>query len=232
VQAAEELFIEVTRAEEQRMMRSVLLNPSRLLAPSDKFLRQEIPAEEWALLEPLLEGYGITPEIADQIAPWYLTITLSNPSCLIAASTNGKAILDRRIETLAADAGVTVTGLETFDEVFAVFQDMSYYDQIRMLRTGLPTYALAEDYLETTKRFYLDGDIQQIWSFGKLIVEEEAATPDAVEALDQFFEALLVGRNQRWMEALVPALSKGDRVVAVGALHLGGDDGLLRLLEA
>lgn len=106
ITAAEELFVEVTIEEEKRMMRSILLNPSRLLAPSDKRLREQIPAEEWTVLEPLLKGYGITPDMADQVAPWYLTITLANPSCLIAAATSGKAILDRRIEAVAKDAGV------------------------------------------------------------------------------------------------------------------------------
>ena len=38
--------------------------------------------------------------------------------------------------------------------------------------------------------------------------------------------------NLNWMSALLEELTKGDAVVAVGALHLGGEDGLLQLLAA
>ena len=51
------------------------------------------------------------------------------------------------------------------------------------------------------------------------------------EMEEALFGRLLDTRNLRWIETLEPKLAEGDRVVAVGALHLGGETGLLRLLE-
>ncbi len=45
-------------------------------------------------------------------------------------------------------------------------------------------------------------------------------------------EALLTDRNARWMEVLPKQFKKGSQFVAVGALHLTGDDGLIHLLRA
>lgn len=42
---------------------------------------------------------------------------------------------------------------------------------------------------------------------------------------------LLDDRNQRWLEELTPLLNKGDVFIAVGALHLPGDEGLIALLR-
>jgi uncharacterized protein len=45
-------------------------------------------------------------------------------------------------------------------------------------------------------------------------------------------EAMLTNRNARWMEVLPKQFKKGSQFVAVGALHLTGDDGLIHLLRA
>jgi hypothetical protein len=45
-------------------------------------------------------------------------------------------------------------------------------------------------------------------------------------------DALLVGRNQAWMPALLTAIAKSDKpLVAVGTAHLVGPDGLVAMLE-
>ncbi|MBI3774645.1 MAG: TraB/GumN family protein [Gammaproteobacteria bacterium] len=42
---------------------------------------------------------------------------------------------------------------------------------------------------------------------------------------------LIDARNLRMLERMAPRLKEGKAFVAVGALHLPGDHGLLRLLE-
>jgi uncharacterized protein YbaP (TraB family) len=46
-----------------------------------------------------------------------------------------------------------------------------------------------------------------------------------------FWRELVTNRNKMWMKTLIPNLEQGNVVVVVGAAHLPGEDGLLRLIE-
>ena len=51
------------------------------------------------------------------------------------------------------------------------------------------------------------------------------------EAADYFIESGIHARNQRMLESLLPHLENNRVFVAVGALHLPGEQGLLNLLR-
>ncbi|WP_157966273.1 TraB/GumN family protein [Oceanibium sediminis] len=233
---AEELLIEITREEEQRMMRNLILNPEVILAAPDRRLSDSLLPAEWAAITELAAPLGIDADLADQIAPWFLMITLSNPACVLEDQYSGKQILDRRIEAGAKARDIPVSGLESFDDVFGLFSDVPYDEQVEMLRMGLPSYTMAEDFLETTKQLYLAGKVMQIWSFSMVLTEdafvEAASATAAMQAAETFTGLLLEARNTAWVQTLRPKLEQGNRVIAVGALHLGGTGGLLDLLEA
>ncbi len=228
---ARQLMVEVTREEEKRMMRKIILNPGLFLAKDSARLQRSLSVAEWRDLVRMLKPYGIPEPYANQVAPWYLAITLTIPACAQADVASGRLILDRRIEAAAKERGIPVTGLEIPEEVFSLFSDLPYDDQVAMLRASLPTAWLAEDMLATTKRMYKNGQIAQIEAFS-LALLEQVDDPKASQAADKFLELLLVERNRRWMDQLVPALDEGGLVVAVGALHLTGEDGLLAQLQA
>lgn len=223
---ARELILEVTREEEQRLMRKIILNPGFFLAPEGSQLSSALSAQEWAELQEALAPYGLPAEAADVMAPWYLAITLSIPACVQLDVMRGGVILDRRIEMEAKARDVAVTGLENPEDVFTLFADVPYDEQVQMLRMSIPSAEMAEDMLETTKQFYKRGQIARIEAFSVELMKTFGGA-EATEAADQFLELLLVERNRRWLETLVPKLAQGDIVVAVGALHLPGADGLL-----
>lgn len=229
--AARELIVEVTREEEKRMMRKAMLNPGLFLAEGNRRLRDNLSLSEWDNLVRVMAPYGIPEAATNQLAPWYLAITLSIPACVQAAVGSGGVILDRQIEAEANARRIPVNGLELPEEIFGLFGDLPYAEQIALLRASIPTAWLAEDMLETTKQMYLRGEIARIEAYS-LALLEEVANPDATEAAGKFLELLLVERNRRWMAQLEPILEEGNVVVAVGALHLSGKDGLLAQLEA
>lgn len=228
VEGADELLIEITRDEEQRMLRTLSSRPELVLAPGGQRLSEALPPEEWEEVRALSKPYGIPAAAADRLAPWYLTTTLANPACLLGEAGDG--ILDRRIERLAEAADVTVTGLERYEDVFDLFADVPYDAQVKMLRAALPSFEQAEDFLETTRAYYARGEILKIRAFSDAALTVESDVPGAAEASEALFDRLLFTRNDRWMEVLLPKLEEGNRVVAVGALHLPGRGGLLDLL--
>ena len=76
----------------------------------------------------------------------------------------------------------------------------------------------------------LSADIINNWRSEN--IDQMAAVSAAM--MDSFGgqEVMLTDRNARWMEVLPKQFKKGSQFVAVGALHLTGDDGLIHLLRA
>jgi uncharacterized protein YbaP (TraB family) len=52
----------------------------------------------------------------------------------------------------------------------------------------------------------------------------------AAEVVQEFTARLVVERNYRMAERIQPQLREGNALIAVGALHLPGEEGLLALL--
>jgi uncharacterized protein YbaP (TraB family) len=60
----------------------------------------------------------------------------------------------------------------------------------------------------------------------------EQATGEQAALMATFIDRLLDRRNARMVERMTQHLARGGAFVAVGALHLPGEGGILGLLEA
>ena len=65
-----------------------------------------------------------------------------------------------------------------------------------------------------------------------LMTEEMTAIDDPLyrAQVDELVRELLDERNARMVERMAPRLTEGDAFIAVGALHLPGERGILNLL--
>ncbi len=231
VEAARVVYVEVTSAEEARMQRALILNPTLILNPDGRSIRPYFSSEEWAMLAKGLAEIGQDIDQAALMQPWFLSLALSAPQCLVLAQMRGELVLDRRIEQLADRHGIEVGGLEEYEAILDIFRDGSFEDQVEMLRLSLPMLGAGEDQIATAKRLYLDGEIWKVWALGLLQAEAHMSAEEAAGMMDEAYEALVRKRNAAWMARILPEVTRGDAVIAVGALHLPGEDGLLRMLE-
>lgn len=104
----------------------------------------------------------------------------------------------------------------------AIFDRLPEAQQRAMLAAIVRESANTANDPERLQRAWLRGDAATI----------EASTREGVLADPAVREALLVARNRRWAAALAPVLAEAPRpLVAVGAAHLVGPDGLAALLE-
>jgi len=106
-----------------------------------------------------------------------------------------------------------------------VLDGLSEADQLVMLEETLAHLGELDDMYEQLVEAWLDRDLGEIRRLGQ---QELAGRPETAERV---FDSLIVRRNHRMAERIVPFLEKGNVFVAVGALHLPGDDGILSLLE-
>lgn len=185
-------------------------------------LKEQLGEEDWQRARRAAQARGVPGDALLLMEPWALAITISVPPMDPAAT------LDRVLFQRASDLGRPVTGLETAEEQLALFADLPDSEQLDLLRAALDLAeqdALAPMF-DSLTRAWLQGDLAALME----ISEDNPMLPDA-ERNDAFTERVVDERNERMVERMQPLIERGGAFVAVGALHLPGERGVLRLLE-
>jgi uncharacterized protein YbaP (TraB family) len=86
-----------------------------------------------------------------------------------------------------------------------------------------------DDVIETMTELYLAGSTGMTIPALRAITPSEDADDESVYAA--FESAVISDRNKRMAKRAAPMLEEGAAFVAVGALHLPGQDGLVELLR-
>lgn len=241
IERAGALLVEAGPEEEGRLARALAEDPALMVDPTGPTLPERMGAEEWAELGAAMADRGLPAMMVARLRPWYVAMMLGLSPCMIqsARAAGVDSGLDHRLMRIAADSGTPVVALEPWDTVFRVFRDLTPDEELDMIRAALPAARLADDYAATTLEAYFRGDIWSVWEFGRLDAYDSSGLPRAaVDRQMQLAEQrLMVERNRSWIGPLTraadTAAARGKPVVAAfGALHLPGETGVLRLLEA
>ena len=171
-------------------------------------------------LKPVLDGYGVPREMAARMKVWAAMMTVSVPP------PKSGFFMDLSLSLRAAGAGLKVIGLETLEEQLSFLEDMPPEQQLELLDHALAEHGKVKELHDQLVDTYLEGDMASLESLS--IEQMESLAP---EARDYFIGEGVVARNRRMLESLLPYLDEGTVFVAVGALHLPGEAGLVELLR-
>ncbi len=128
---------------------------------------------------------------------------------------------DSYFQSVASFQEKQVIGLENVDQQIAILLgNKSLEEQAKDLVESVQTKEEVLKQTLTLDSLYRKGNIEALM---KLSLEE--MTPGE-------YYLLVDKRNSDWMEQLPAYIDKSPCFIAVGALHLGGDDGLIALLKA
>ncbi|WP_345948229.1 TraB/GumN family protein [Mucilaginibacter sp. PAMB04274] len=166
--------------------------------------------QEVAKTSPMMQMMG--PAMY-RLKPLFLTTLLLN---------NGKAVtIDMEMYNKAKTLHAQVGGLETVAEQMQALNAIPVTTQAKMMQDFLKTYTSADAMIKKLTELYVKQDT-------KMLLKEmnDDAPLDA-----SFNEALLIKRNVVMINRMLPLFGKGSLMVAVGAGHLGSDDGLIALLR-
>lgn len=186
--------------------------------PGGAPLEELIGAAFFARTRELLSRYGVPPQAAQAMRPWAAFITLSQPADDLGIP------LDLVLMQRAQAAGLRLYGLETLKEQAEVFGGMSEADQVALLREAVCQYDLVQEEIETLRRLYLARNLAGLKAMSEQYAEGDALT-------QKVMRQLITRRNERMARRVLPRLIEGNAFVAIGALHLPGEDGVLALLE-
>ncbi|MEP3917380.1 TraB/GumN family protein [Ascidiaceihabitans sp.] len=232
LQGADLLLVEATEAEEKALENAMALQPDVMFIQTGPSLIDMMSAEEWAALSEAAQARGIPSFMAAKFQPWYLSLVLGLPPCVMQQMAQGGRGLDHRIMAEAKKAGVPTAALEPWDTLFEIFGNDPIEDQIEMLKLSVMLIKAAEDTVATLVAQYFDEDHGAVMDTSRVITRAQVdMAPVAFDtAFDALLENLLVARNLAWMDVI--AAQKDTRIViAVGAGHLSGPHGILQMLQ-
>ena len=234
VDAAELILLEGTPAEEAQVMQYMTSNPTVLFSPDGPTLPEELTEETWQALSDAARARGIPPILASKMQPWYLMMTLGIPVCAMADLAANKRGLDQMVIERATARDIPMQALEPFDTIFDVLQDGTRAEQIEMLELSALDPEVQQEMFVAMLDSYFDGDVAGILKMGEIAARSLVDLPHdrIAELTAESEQSLLYDRNHNWIPVIEDAAQSADRIViAVGAGHLPGEQGVLRLLE-
>jgi len=187
-----------------------------MLLPAEQSLRATIGAQRFRALTSAAERRGLSTLMLDRLQPWAAAVTLGMP-----AVESGR-FLDMEIYLEALRHRRRVVGLETAAEQLSVFTTMPRTVQLQLLDAMVKNIDRLPTQLEQLTAAYIGGKLDRLDA-----VAREQYVDMSPEITRWFDDILLNRRNARMLERLSAMLDGQRLLVAVGAMHLSGDSGLL-----
>lgn len=228
---AQTLLVEAGPDEEAALIARMSDEPALMINTDGPTLPQILSPEDWQKLSDALKNRGIPPFMAAKFQPWYLSMMLSIPPCEVEFMATAKG-LDGLLIDAATAQGLTIAALEPYDTIFGIFDVMPQADQLAMITSTLALEDKSADMAITLADAYFAEEGRLIWEFTRaLTLQLPGYTPDQVDKdFAAMEDSLMKKRNRSWIPVITAAAAKGPVLVAFGALHLSGDEGVLNLL--
>ena len=208
------------------------LMKARML-PEGVTLSSLITAEQLERLNALLlevMGSNLKDEAfaaqVENITPVALSTTLSLTAYMKEMpSFNPMDLIDNHFQTLALQNGKSVKGFETVDFQMGVLYDVPLEKQVDDLMCLVDNFEEAQKMANRITTAYFTQNLQQIDE----VLEEESEMNCGTTEEDE--ETLIYNRNRNWVEMMPEMMAEQPTLFVVGAAHLCGEKGVLKLLE-
>ena len=170
----------------------------------------------------VMREYGMSSEVTARFKPWALMLTLILPK------EQQGVIMDNVLYQQALQQHKSIHQLESVEEQIAVFDGLPMEVQVGLLKQTVDHHNLIPGLVEKSIQAYLKRDIGAMWEINNSMMEDEAD----INLNETFLLRVLYNRNTRMAERMQPRLAEGGAFIAVGALHLYGEKGVLSLLQS
>ena len=195
---------------------------SSLMMTDGTTIRDLLSPEEYREVADYFEDMGLPMVLLGTIKPMFLSMLAEinmNPDEL---QSDDIVSYEMDLYDRANEVGMDVGGLETMEYQLSLFDSIPYEDQAMMLLDAVRSTDLESDMFEETVALYKQ---QKIEAMVAMVGDEEASE------LGGFEDILLNNRNRNWIPVMVDKMAKRPVFFAVGAGHLAGDNGVIKLLR-
>jgi len=185
-------------------------------------LEQKIGAADFERAFEHLRPIGLSREFVNKLKPWGVLLNLRNPG-----GAEGSP-LDAQLLERARARRMPLYQIEGVEEQIFTFDEFPMESQVALLRHSL---AHRDELLQLSARTldaYLAGDLAGIWRLREAFVLRH---PGIAAHQAVMTKRVVHDRSVVMAFRMQRQLRRGGAFVALGALHLYGDKGVLALLE-
>jgi hypothetical protein len=190
-----------------------------MVYPAGEQLGDALPEALYHQVVQAMTARGVPEASTARMRPWVLLMILNMP-----VNTTGQ-VLDNQLYLMALAQGKQLSGLETVEEQLDVLSNWPQDKIITWLADTVEHLDEVESLQKALLQAWLDRDLKRLQE-----ISESKGFGDADDSA-AFMERLVDERNRRMVERMLPSLQEGDAFVAIGALHLPGEQGVLNLLH-
>lgn len=186
-------------------------------------LRDLLTPEEYQVVADHFRKIGLPLSFLERIKPMFLSMMAGEDLMSFKPGSDSTAMTSYELELMdkARKQDKDIAGLETMEFQMSLFDSIPYEAQAKMLLGSIQAGEQGDDQLEQMIRLYLDQDIQGM----------QQIMDDDPEGLGDYEELLLQKRNRSWIPVMEKMMAEGPTFFAVGAGHLGGEQGVINLLR-
>ncbi len=228
---ADAYYFEITQSDMAAFEQGLASDFSPVLIISGPTLIEMMSDREWAAISDALALRGIPGWMAAKMQPWFLSMMLGMPPCMLNTPEADRG-MDARLTELAEARGTPQHSLEAIEDLIAIFNSHPIEEQVQSLVRLTGALQAGDDQMVTMANAYFEEKHAEILQVAKILGQEASGLPPEEFAREWsgFEDQLLVQRNASWMHKIL-SIRNETAVIAVGAGHLAGTHGLLNHLR-
>lgn len=199
-----------------------------MMLPTDTTLKSLFTQAQYdSIASVVKENIGMELAMFDKLKPAALNAQLAVVLSVKALKGyNPQEQLDTWFQTQAKQAGKKVGGLETMEsQINVLYNSQSLKRQAQQLYCSATHIDYGIDMTRRLAEAYLNQDLD------KLLEITEEKMGNACDSTPEEEEALIYGRNANWAKQMPGIMKQASTLFVVGAGHLPGEHGVLKLLE-
>lgn len=188
-----------------------------------KNLAQDLKPNVWQSLQ----SYADQEQFPLGQMSMFKAVFVSISMTVAAMQKNGYGLgqgVDMYFQQKATLANKPVRELESTEDVLLHMQALKDMDANQVIESTLRDLHSMDKVMQKSLTYWRKGELDKL--------DQEMAKPMRTQT-PQMYDELLVKRNQAWLPKIEKMFATPEiELVLVGALHLGGEDGLLNALQS
>ena len=207
---------------------TVMMMQQAMVLPADTTLKSLFTQEQYDTIASVVKNYmGVDMALLDKLKPAAITTQLAVALAMKSLKGfNPQEQLDTWFQTQAVEAGKKVCGLETIDkQLNFLYNSQTLTRQAILLHCTATHIDQGVDQAIRMTKAYMKQELDEL-----LAIMEEKMNNDC-DSTPEEMDVLIYNRNADWARQLPDIMKQSPTLFVVGAGHLPGPKGLLKLLQ-